>query len=81
MGNVQRSFFFLAAFIILICPHISSFLLETNFDFWHSSFRRDLGFTQCSRGMILTLSHIGPEPNISHSFIPETYFCICPGCQ
>lgn len=29
----------------------------------------------------LTLSHIGPEPNITHSFIPETYFCICPGCQ
>lgn len=29
----------------------------------------------------LALSHIGPEPNITHSFIPETYFCICPGCQ
>lgn len=43
-------------------------LLETNFHFQHSSFRRDLGFTQCSPGITLTdLSLTTVLNQISHT--------------
>lgn len=50
-----REAFYLAALILPNLPQCIIFsLLETNFHFQHSSFRRDLGFTRPSGGVTLT---------------------------
>lgn len=77
MRDVQRGFYNPWS-----APMYHPFLLETNFHFQHSSFRHDLALTQqCWCHPDWHQPHTGPDPSITHGFIAENYFCVCPGCH